>query len=110
MWIFSSEVELVAFLRRVHFWVPLLIFVLHRRRSVDDGGINDGTLGDLHTSGFKMGVDLPEDHLAKIMGLEKVAELADRRFAWYSPRCRDLYQQINPWTPCRRGRLRLRGR
>ena len=30
-----------------------------------------------------MGVDLTEDSPAKVMGLEKVAELADRRLVWY---------------------------
>ena len=110
MWIFSPEVELVAFLRRMHFRVPLLLFVLRRRRGVDDGGVDDGTLGELQSSGFKMGVDLPEDPLTKVMGLEKVAELADRPFVRYSPRCRGLSQQINPWIPYRRELLRLRGR
>ena len=64
MWIFSPEVPLVV--------------LLGGRRGVDDGGVDNGTLGEPHTPGFKVGVDLPEDHLAKVMGLEKVAELEGR--------------------------------
>jgi hypothetical protein len=87
-----------------------VIRVLRRRRGIDDGGVDDGTLGESHPSGFKMGVDPPEDPPAKVMGLEKVAELADRPFVRDSPRCRGLCQQANPWIPYRRALLRLRGR
>ena len=87
-----------------------VIRVLRRSRGIDGGGVNDATLGESHTAGFKVGVDLPEDSPAKVMGLEKVAELADRPFVRNSPLCRGLSQQTVLWTPCRRTLLRLRGR
>lgn len=92
------------------FRVPLLLSILGGRRGVDDGGVHDGTLGEPHPFRLQVGVDFPEDPLAKAMGLKQMAELADRRLVRNDPRYPSLCQQAASWTLCRRGPLRHRGR
>ena len=74
-----AEVPLVALLGLVHLRVTLAVAVLGRTRRADDRRIDDRTGADLEALLSQVRVDRGEDLRAQLIGLQQMAELADRR-------------------------------
>ena len=74
-----AEVPLLALRRLVHLRIPLSILVLGRAGGTDDRRVDDGALGDLDASPTQVVVHRRQQHLAELVLLQQVPELADRR-------------------------------
>src|SRR5437773_9983648 len=72
------EVPLVTLLRLLHLGVPLAVLILGRTGRVDDGGIDDGTGGNLQALRLQMSVDRGKQLPAQIMALEQMTKAQDR--------------------------------
>ena len=76
---FHPEVPLVALPRLTHLGIALLFPVLGRTGRVDQGRIHDGPSADSQSSALQVFPHLLENGFSQPVGLQQVAELADRR-------------------------------
>src|SRR5208283_2728737 len=75
----GSEVVLVSLLRLMHLRIALLLAVLGRRRSRNDGGIDDRAGGDANALAVQIQIYRVQYLAAQLMPLEKMAEVQDGR-------------------------------
>ena len=79
-----AKVEGVALLRARHLRVTPALLVLRRRRRVDDRSVHDRTFAHHQAPLRQKALRLLKQRFGQAMGLQKVAELADRRLVGYA--------------------------